>query len=42
MVDQYIDAHAGTHDLFDLGKSGASVKVRQPQDVALCIMLDVE
>ena len=28
LVNQYIDAHAGTHNLFDLGKNGSNVKVR--------------
>ena len=29
MVDQYVNAHAGTHDLFDLGKPESNSKVGQ-------------
>lgn len=31
MVDQYIDAHAGTQNLFDIGKPESDVKVVCPK-----------
>lgn len=30
MVDQYIAAHAGTQNLFDIGKSDSTVQVESP------------